>query len=1043
MKGKLRAGILIVFFCLLGSRLQGQAGNVVQYFYDDLGRLSKVIDPAGNTATYTYDAVGNILSINRSSLPLNNALTILGVSPTQGKVGQSVTLRGQGFSTTPASNLVKFNGISATVSLASSNQLTVIVPSGASTGQLTVSVAGVTAQGGVFTVLGRTLASLFITPVASTIRKGDTLQFLAHGTFDDGLTEDVTNTVNWNSSDPTIASISNAAGTQGLAKGVSATGGNVTIVATSGTVSGSAPLQEVPPTIVELTVTPAHSSLAQGATQQFAATTLLSDGTTQNVTTTATWSSSDATIATISNTAGSQGLATAVSAGAVTLTATFNNISGTSGLLVNPATQSIFPRFAFIAGGDGTVTSATVNPGTGLLRNNSFVFAGAPGGGAIAVDPAGKFVFIGNGGNLLNNNTISVFSISGSGSLSQVSGSPFATGANPIAVAVHPSGNFLYVANHDAASISAYAIDPVTGSLTATPGSPFVGGGVGNPTENPSALAIDPSGKYLLVAEAGIASVAVYTINQTTGDLAELANSPFASGGVPISVAIESHGKFAFVANDGDNDVSAYALDPATGTLTPVPGSPFLAGGSPESVATDASGKFVYVANTGGHATISAYTIDSVSGSLTEVSGSPFTSGFLTSSLTADPSGRFLYAMNGDATTTIFGIDPNTGALASLGNLPSRAGTSMAITSGTAPVAYTPQFAYVANSGPPGGTNNISGYSINSSTGVLSAVSGSPFAEGFSPTSLVTDPLAPYLYVTNKCSDLSCTSTSGSVSAYVINPTAGSLSSILSSPFAAGTGPLAAAVDPSGRFAYAVNNTDNTLSAYTINSSTGALAPMIGSPFAAGLSPQSVAIDSTGLFLYVLNSCSDTSCATGSISAYTLAPDTGVPAFVSTTLVGKTPTSATIEPTGRFAYVVNQGDGTVSEFSIDRGTGSLGPLPNSPFTAGLNLSSITADPLGRFAFATAASANDVVAYTIDPASGVLSAAIGSPFSTGVGPISLAVDTSGKFLYVVNGNSNSVSAFSIDPVTGALTSIVTSPFPAGSAPNSITTTGKVQ
>ena len=811
------------------------------------------------------------------------------------------------------------------------------VPSGATSGPLTLTVSGVTVSGGNFTVVGRTLISIFVTPAGSTFRKADTLQFTAHGTYDDGLTEDVTSLATWNSSDPTIASISNTAGTQGLATGVSVTGGTVTITATSSGISGFVPLHETPPSVLSVTVAPVHPSILQGATQQFAATASFSDGTVQNVTTTATWNSSDPAIATISNTAGSQGLATAVSVGAVTISAAISEGVGSTGLLVNPATQTLFPRFAFIAGGDGTVTSATVNPSTGLLRNNSFVFAGAPGGGAIAVDPAGKFVLIGNGGNLLNNNTVSVFSISGSGSLSQVSGSPFATGANPIAVAVHPSGNFLYVANRDAASISAYAIDPITGSLTATPGSPFFGGAVGNPTEDPSALAIDPSGKFLLVAEAGVASVAVYTINQTTGDLAELVNSPFASGGVPISVAIESHGKFAFVANNGDNNVSAYALDPATGTLTAVPGSPFLSGGGPEAVTTDASGKFVYVANTGGSSTISAYAIDSVSGSLTEVSGSPFASGFRSSFLTADPSGRFLYALNGDATTSIFGIDPNTGALAVLGNLPSRAGTSLAITNGTAPVAYTPQFAYVANAGPPSGTNNISGYSINSSTGVLSAVSGSPFAEGFSPTSLVADPLAPYLYATNKCSDLSCTATSGSISAYVINPTAGSLSGILSSPFAAGTGPLAAAVDPSGRFAYAVNNTDNTLSAYTINGVTGSLTPITGSPFSTGLSPQSVVIDSTGLFLYVLNSCSDTSCVTGSISAYTIATDTGTPAFVSTTIVGKTPKSVTIEPTGRFAYVVNQGDGTLSAFSIDRGTGSLGPLPNSPFAAGVRV----------------------------------------------------------------------------------------------------------
>jgi 6-phosphogluconolactonase (cycloisomerase 2 family) len=782
-----------------------------------------------------------------------------------------------------------------------------------------------------------------------------------------------------------------------------------------------------------------HPSILQGATQQFAATASFSDGTVQNVTTTASWNSSDSAIATISNTAGSQGLATAVSVGAVTISATLREGIGSTGLLVNPATQTLFPRFAFIAGGDGTVTSTSVNPSTGLLRNNGFVFEGAPSGGAIAVDPGGKFVFIGNG---LNNNTISVFSISGSGSLSEVSGSPFATGANPAAVAVHPSGNFLYVANRDVASISAYTIDPITGALTATPGSPFFGGGVGNPTENPSALAIDPAGKFLLVAETGIAKVAVYTINQTTGDLTELANSPFDSGGVPISIAIESHGKFAFVANDGDNTVSAYSIDAVAGTLTALAGSPFLTGGTPEAVATDAAGKFVYVANTG-DATISAYAIDSVSGNLTDVSGSPFASSFRPSSITADPSGRFLYVVNGDASISVFGIDPNTGALAILGVLPSRAGIALAITSGTTPVAYTPQFAYVANAGSPSGSNNISGYSINPSTGVLSSVTGSPFAESFSPTSLLADPLAPYLYVTNKCSDLSCTAANGSISAYVINSTAGSLTNILASPFVAGAGPIAATVDPSGRFAYAVNSTDNTLSAYTINPATGSLTPMAGSPFSTGLGPQSVVIDSTGAFLYVLNSCSDISCLTGSLSAYTIATDTGVPTFVGSTGVGKIPKSVTIEPTARFIYVVNQGDGTVSAFAIDRLAGLPGPLSGSPFAAGLNLSSIAADPLGRFAFATATSANEVAAYTIDPNSGFLTSVSGTPFSTGTGPASLAVDISGKFLYVVNGNSNSISAFSIDPATGALTSVATSPFAAGTVPNSITTTGKVQ
>ena len=196
------------------------------------------------------------------------------------------------------------------------------------------------------------------------------------------------------------------------------------------------------------------------------------------------------------------------------------------------------------------------------------------------------------------------------------------------------------------------------------------------------------------------------------------------------------------MANDGDRDISAYALDPSTGTLTAAPGTTPFSGSGP--ITTDPSGKYVYAADSGGSSVL-AFTVDPVSGALTVVSGSPFTGGFLPTAIAADPSGRFLYTVNGDGTITVLGIDPNTGALASLGNLPSRAGTSMAITSGTAPVAYVPQFAYVANAGLSSGSNNISGYSINASTGALSAVSSSPFAEGFSPTSIFADPLAPYL----------------------------------------------------------------------------------------------------------------------------------------------------------------------------------------------------------------------------------------------------------------------------------------------------------
>jgi YD repeat-containing protein len=136
-------------FLLLGivSPLWAQSGTSVQYVYDASGRLTTVVDPSGNVATYNYDAVGNLLSITRSTTS-PSALAILGFSPTQGNVGQTVAIQGQNFSTTPSANTVQFNGTAATVTAATANSLTVTVPAGATTGLISVTVGTATANSG-------------------------------------------------------------------------------------------------------------------------------------------------------------------------------------------------------------------------------------------------------------------------------------------------------------------------------------------------------------------------------------------------------------------------------------------------------------------------------------------------------------------------------------------------------------------------------------------------------------------------------------------------------------------------------------------------------------------------------------------------------------------------------------------------------------------------------------------------------------------------------------------------------------------------------
>ncbi|MGH9410197.1 MAG: beta strand repeat-containing protein [Vicinamibacterales bacterium] len=137
---------------MLGSlSICAWAQSPVQYIYDDLGRLVGVIDQSGNAATYTYDAVGNLLSITRTSA---GTVSIISVSPSTGAApGATVTINGTGFSATTSDDTVTFNGTAATVTSATTNTLTVVVPSGATSGTIGVTTpSGSATSGSPFTV---------------------------------------------------------------------------------------------------------------------------------------------------------------------------------------------------------------------------------------------------------------------------------------------------------------------------------------------------------------------------------------------------------------------------------------------------------------------------------------------------------------------------------------------------------------------------------------------------------------------------------------------------------------------------------------------------------------------------------------------------------------------------------------------------------------------------------------------------------------------------------------------------------------------------
>ncbi|WOX21439.1 RHS repeat-associated core domain-containing protein [Streptomyces solicathayae] len=113
------------------------------YAYDAVGRMVGITDPTGETARYRYDAAGNRLAIERYP---SSTVSVLSVVPVRAAVGQVVTLSGTGFSTTLASNTVKFGTVNAQVVSASTpRRLTVKVPAGAVAGKVSVTVGTSTA----------------------------------------------------------------------------------------------------------------------------------------------------------------------------------------------------------------------------------------------------------------------------------------------------------------------------------------------------------------------------------------------------------------------------------------------------------------------------------------------------------------------------------------------------------------------------------------------------------------------------------------------------------------------------------------------------------------------------------------------------------------------------------------------------------------------------------------------------------------------------------------------------------------------------------
>jgi len=331
---------------------------------------------------------------------------------------------------------------------------------------------------------------------------------------------------------------------------------------------------------------------------------------------------------------------------------------------------------------------------------------------------------------------------------------------------------FVYVANRGSDNISAYAMDATAGTLITLHGSPF-----SSAVGSPNALAVHPTGKFLYVAPFGGSSIEAFSIG-TGGVLSPVQGSPFATGSGAISVAVDPTGRFAYVANIFENSVSGFTIDPETGALAPISGSPFPAGSWPYGVTVDPLGRFAYVASCGsgqgcsgiGPGGVSEYTIDPVTGALTSVPGSPVSGVGNPFWLTGDPSGRFVYVTNASlGNVSAFVMTPIVGSLTPTPGSPFPTG----VQPGGITVDPTDRFVYVDN----GGSASVSAFSIDAATGDLTPIGTFP-AGTYAGDHPAVDPTGQYLYVPD--------SISNNVLGYAINAVTGSLAPLGSFPAGTG-----------------------------------------------------------------------------------------------------------------------------------------------------------------------------------------------------------------------------------------------------------------
>lgn len=336
-----------------------------------------------------------------------------------------------------------------------------------------------------------------------------------------------------------------------------------------------------------------------------------------------------------------------------------------------------------------------------------------------------------------------------------------------------------------------------------------------------------PTGRYLYVLDqlAAPPQVEGFSVTMTTGVLVSLgacANLPFAAASIPTAEAVDPTGSYLYVSDAGaPSQIWGFTINPATGCLAPIAGTPWATvGTAPLNVHVTTDDQYVYVSDTNaGNASVEGFQI-TPGGVLAHFAGTPVAYGPNPGGgLAFDPVGPYLFAANVGAAGPIVAFDT--------AGLPVPAPPVVAPGCPCGTVTPNP----IEMSASAGGQDllvlsaggiTLDSYAINRTTGALGWVN--TLALAADDHSVYADPFGRYAYVTSSAGD--------TIQPYTITPAGVAAANGAAVKFAKGDAPAKVVVDQWGKFVYISLRGSSQIAGYTINALTGKLAKIAGSPWA-------------------------------------------------------------------------------------------------------------------------------------------------------------------------------------------------------------------